>query len=82
MLKLINIQNLDNTIEADYIPESGEEIAHASIDKETGDSFAEVIEEYGSMYSSMARQGLRRLLRELKNGEIKELPKERLVMWF
>lgn len=82
MLKLINIKHNKDVIEADYVPEDSNIKGHVSLNKTTGDSHADVIEKYGTMYSRMAVNGLRKTLDELKNGSIKEVPKERLVMWY
>ena len=82
MLKLVNITKNDKFIEADYIPESSNEKAHVVLDLTTGESKSEVIEEYGSMYSRMAVNGLLRIMDELNRGKISEIPKERLVMWY
>lgn len=48
----------------------------------TNDYSAENIDEYGSMYSRMAVNGLRRMIEELQKGKIKEVPKEKIVMWY
>lgn len=82
MLKLINIAKNNNTIEADYIPETSLKSAHISLDINTNKFNAEIIDDYGSMYSRMAANGLIRTLNELKSGKRKELPSERLVMWY
>lgn len=82
MLKLINIVKNSNTIEADYIPETSSKSAHISLDINTEKYNAEDIEEYGSTYSRMAANGLIRTLNELNSGKRKELPSERLVMWY
>lgn len=82
MLQLINITKTNNTIEADYIPENSDLKARALINLITGESSADVIEEYGSMYSRMAINGLKRTLDELKRGTIKIVPEKRTVMWY
>lgn len=82
MLQLINITKTNNTIEADYIPENSNLKAHALIDLITGESSADVIEEYGSMYSRMAINGLKCTLDELKKGTIEKVPEKRTVMWY
>lgn len=82
MLKLINIVKHEKVIEADYIPESSNKSAHISLDIETETYTADNIEEYGTMYSRMAANGLIRTLKELKYGTKKEVPNERLVMWY
>lgn len=82
MLKLINIKHDKDTIEADYVPEDGSEKAHVSLSKTSKKGHADVIEEYGTMYSRMAINGLKRTLDELNSGAIKEIPNERVVMWY
>ena len=82
MLKLINIKNDKDIIEADYVPEGSSVKAHVSLSKTSREGHADVIEEYGTMYSRMAVNGLNRTLDELNSGIIKEIPTERLVMWF
>lgn len=82
MLKLINIKMNDDILEADYIPEDSNKKAHVSVNKNTGEITAEVIDEYGKMYSRMAVNGLDRIWNELKSKKISSLPEERLVMWF
>ena len=82
MLKLINIKHDKDTIEADYVPEDGSEKAHVSLSKTSKEGYADVIEKYGTMYSRMAVNGLKRTLDELNSGVIKEIPGERLVMWY
>lgn len=82
MLKLINMAKNDNSIEADYIPENSNIKAHATLNFTTVKSSAEIIEEYGSMYSRMAINGLKRTLEELSKGKISEIPEERIVMWY
>lgn len=82
MLKLINIVKNDNVIEADYIPEHSEKKAHVTLNVSTNDYSAENIDEYGSMYSRMAVNGLRRMIEELQKGKIKEVPKEKIIMWY
>lgn len=82
MLKLINITNNEQTIEADYIPESTELKAHISLDKKTKKYNAEVVENYNYSYPRMAANGLIRTLEELDSGLIDQTPKERLVMWY
>jgi hypothetical protein len=82
MLKLINITRNNNIIEADYIPENGEEKAHVKLDITTDAQFVENIEAYGSMYGRMALNGLRRTVEELDSGKIDKVPAERTVMWY
>lgn len=82
MLKLVNIVKNNNFIEADYIPESSNKKAHAKLNLITDEISAEIIEEYGSMYSRMAVNGLKRILDEINVGKIGEIPKERIVMWY
>lgn len=82
MLKLVNIKNNEDTIEADYIPESSELKAHISLNKDTNEYVSESLEDYGYQYERMAANGLIRTLRELISGDIVEAPKERLVMWY
>ena len=82
MLRLINIRNNEKTIEADYIPESTNLKAHISLDKETQEYEAEPIEKYEFCYPRMAANGLIKTLEELSSGLRKEVPKERLVMWY
>lgn len=82
MLELINIKLNELFIEADYIPENSNKKAHVSVNRSTGKGKADIIEEYGSMYSRMAINGLKRTLEEYKNGKITDMPKRRLVMWY
>ena len=82
MLKLINIIKGEKIIKAEYIPESSSKKAQIALDIETQDYTAEEIAEFGSVYSRMAANGLIRTLEELKNGKRKEVPRERLVMWY
>ena len=82
MLKLINIKMTDDVIEADYIPEDSDKKAHVSLDTQEGKVIAEIIDEYGKMYSRMAVNGLQRISSELKSKKITDVPKERLVMWY
>lgn len=80
MLRLVNIVKNNNVLEADYIPEDSNQKAHVVLNISTGESDVEIIEDYGSMYSRMAINGLQRTANELK--ENKSIPKERLVMWY
>lgn len=82
MLTLTNIVKTDKIIEADYSPESSGKTAHVSIDLTNDKENAAILDEFGSMYSRMAINGLRRTLRELEKGEITEAPKNRVVMWY
>lgn len=82
MLKLINIVKNENTIEADYIPEQSAQKGHVILNVSTYEGDGDIIDSYGSMYVGMAISGLRRILRELKNKKINDIPKERLVMWY
>lgn len=82
MLKLINIIKTNKKIEANYIPENSDKEAHVYIDLLNGNSHADIIEEYGSMYSRMAINGLKRTLEELENGITNEPPENRMVMWY
>lgn len=82
MLKLKNIAIGLTKIEADYIPEGSDKSAHITLDIKTRNYAAENIEEFGSMYGRMAANGLIRTLEELKSGKRKEIPSERLVMWY
>jgi hypothetical protein len=72
----------DDVIEADYIPEHSEKKAHVALNVSTDDYTVEDIDEYGSMHSRMALNGLRRMIEELQKGKIKEVPKEKIVMWY
>ncbi len=74
MLKLINIKDDKDTIEADYVPESSSVKAHVSLHKTSKDGHADVIEGYGTMYSRMAVNGLKRTLDELNSGVLKAVP--------
>ena len=82
MLKLKNIKQTDKTIEADYTPEQSNKTAHVFIDMTNGKGNADIIDEFGTMYSRMAINGLQRILAELKRGTITEIPNSRIVMWF
>lgn len=82
MLKLINIKYDKEFIEADYIPEGSNVKAHIFLHKIAKESHADVIEEYGTTYSRMAINGLKRILNELNSGKITDIPKERIVMWY
>lgn len=82
MLKLINITKTNNIIEAYYIPENSDLEARVYIDLLNGNSHADIIDDYGSMYSRMAINGLKRTLEELEKGLINEPPKSRIVMWY
>ncbi|MCM1525176.1 MAG: hypothetical protein NC120_12050 [Ruminococcus sp.] len=82
MLKLINITKDDQNISADYIPENSQKQAHVKLSTTKDVYDVEVIDEFGQMYGSMALNGLRKILRELSDGKINELPKERRVVWF
>ena len=82
MLTLINITRNGNVIEADYIPENSSESAHVSLDFLTCEHKVDIIEEYGSMYSRMAVNGLKRIMNDIQDGEIKEAPEKRVVYWY
>ena len=82
MLKLINIVQNNNFMEADYIPENSTVKAHVTLNSITKEGHADLVEDYGSMYGRMAINGLKRTLDELNKGKISEIPKERLVMWY
>lgn len=82
MLKLTNIRVDDEVIEADYIPESSDMTAHVSINRNTSEATAEKIEEFGGMYSTMAKNGLKHILENFVKSGGKELPTEKLVMWY
>ena len=82
MLTLINIIKNENGIEADYIPENGDKRAHIQINTLNNVCYAEDIQPYGSMYSRMAINGLKKILSEIQKGIIAELPKKRVVMWY
>ena len=82
MLKLINIAIGLKKIEADYIPENSDKSAHITLDIKTRDYTAENIKEFGSMYGRMAANGLIKTLDELKSGKRKDIPSERVVMWY
>lgn len=74
--------NRTKKIEADYIPENSDKSAHITLDIKTRDYAAENIKEFGSEYGRMAANGLIRTLDELKSGKRKEIPSERVVMWY
>ena len=82
MLKLVNIVKSKDKIEADYIPENSNKAAHISLDINTEEYKSEEIAEYGPMYCRMAANGLIRTLEELRDGKRKEIPSERIVMWY
>ena len=82
MLTLTNIVKTDKIIEADYSPENSGKTAHVSIDLTNDKENATALDEFGTMYSRMAINGLRRTLKELEKGEIAEVPKNRKVMWY
>lgn len=82
MLKLINIIQKDNLIEADYEPENSGKTGHIVFNPSTEEWSAELVDDYGAKYEIMALNGLIRTIEELKSGKIKEAPKERLVMWY
>ncbi len=81
MLKLINIVQNNNFMEADYIPENSTTKGHVTLNVITKESHADLVENYGSMYGRMAINGLRNTLDELNKGKISEISKER-VMWY
>lgn len=80
MLKLINIVKNDNIIEADYIPECSNKKAHVMLNITNNEYKVEKIEEYGTVYSRMAVNGLRRTVDEIEKN--KNIPEERVVMWY
>lgn len=80
MLKLKNIKICDDLIEADYFPESDVRSAHVSLNIHSGAEKTEIIEGYGGNYARMALNGLRRILKDIKQG--KEISSERVVMWY
>lgn len=82
MLKLINIKKDDETISADYVPENSGIQAHISLNFITREHKDEEIPGYGAMYSAMALNGLRKIIKELQTNEISEVPKTRNVVWF
>lgn len=82
MLTLVNIIKNNDVIEADYIPESSNYKAHIALDLLTEEYSAENIQEYGSMYSRMAANGLLRTVKELNEGKITGIPEKRIVMWY
>lgn len=79
MLKLKNIRIDEGVISAEYDPENSGSLGNISINVESG----EVVESKNSqldtplpMYLYHATQALKELINE------KELPKEKLVMWY
>ena len=79
MLNLKNIKIDNGIISANYIPEDSEEVGFVSIDIKNGKVIDSVYTEYdGTLhaYFSHAVFALKKLIKE------KEIPKERLVMWY
>lgn len=79
MLKLKNIRKNNGIISAEYDPENSGEIGNISIESESG----EVVETNASnmdgsfpIYLNHAIKALRKL------GKEKELPKEKMIMWY
>ncbi len=79
MLKLINIKIDDESIEADYYPESEKETAYIKLYFD-GRTVSKPLQGYEINYPIKAKWGLREIIKDLSNG--KEIPKERLVMWY
>ena len=82
MLKLINLKKDDINIEADFIPEDSDKIAHIIMNINSMEYSADEIEGFGKVYARMAANGLISTIEELNGGKIEELPSERLVMWY
>ena len=82
MLKLINIKEVKNIIEADYIPEQSNISAHVRLNTANNEYTVDSVSGYGTMYNRMAINGLRRTVDEFKSGRIKAIPNERIVMWY
>ena len=82
MLKLVNIVKNDDYIEADYIPENSTEMAHVRYSITTGKGDFDLVDGYSGVYGRHAIEGLKRTISELESGGRKELPEERLVMWY
>jgi len=82
MLKLINIVKNENNIEADYIPEQSNQKGHVILNSLTREGNGDIIDSYGTMYLSMALSGLRRILNEISDNKITEIPTEKMVVWY
>ena len=82
MLKLINIVKNENNIEADYIPEQGGTKGHVTLNSLTEEGEGDIIDSYGTMYLSMALSGLRRILSEINNKKIDDVPTEKMIVWY
>lgn len=79
MLELKNIKTCDGIISAEYDPENSGNLGSVSINIENGEvvkSKISQLDEPLPIYLYHAAQALKKLLLE------KELPKEKLVMWY
>ncbi len=79
MLELKNIKTSDGIISAEYDPENSGNLGSLSINIESGEIVKSTISQLDEplpIYLYHATQALKKLLLE------KELPKEKLVMWY
>ena len=79
MLKLKNIKNNNGIITASYDPEASGELGRISIDKNSGDVIESVASKFDSDYPIYLNHAID-ALKKIKNE--KELPEEKLVMWY
>ena len=82
MLKLNNIKLTERYIEAHYTPEDSEKMGYIKLDRKTGQVESKPVKGYENTYPLMAKQGLERILTELKLNNNYKIPSERLVMWY
>ena len=82
MLKLININKTNSFIEADYIPEDSEQIGYVKFVFTTNEKISRPAKGFERTYPSMAIEGLKRVLDDIKNNPGYQVPRERLVMWY
>ncbi|MCH5187925.1 MAG: hypothetical protein J1F63_05935 [Oscillospiraceae bacterium] len=82
MLKLININKTNTYIEANYIPEDSNQVGYIKFDFTTNEKTSMPAEGFERTYPSMALNGLKRILDDLKSDPSYQVPRERLVMWY
>lgn len=72
----------DEYIEANYYPEDSSECSYVRL-MFNGEKYAsDPVKGFEHEYPSMAFRGLKQTLQELREGEIKKPPAQRLVMWY
>lgn len=82
MLRLTNIKINGDYIEADYVPEDSNKKGHVRLGIKDDSEDGTKVEGYEFGYIRHAYNGLKDTLNDYKSGKIKELPAQRLIMWY